>query len=143
MTTMTMPVSERIGALLVEMKLTTAAVEMARRLIDAGFDQALPVVADVLKEEQEARRHRRIERLLRASQIPPGKTFETWEDKHLPRKLVQRIHALSTGLFADDATNILAFGLPGTGKTHAVLSHDFQPGLSQVSLPVDWLGWGV
>ena len=120
MTTATMTPVELVAALLSEMKLTTAAEQMARRLIDAGFDEALPVVAEVLADEQEARRVRRVERLLRASKLPPGKTFDTWQDKHLSRKLVQSIRELAGGAFADRGANILAFGLPGTGKTHAV-----------------------
>lgn len=116
----TMSLEERISAQLRELNLTTAAGEMVRRLVDAGQDEALPVVAEVLADEQQARHHRRVDRLRRASKLPPGKTFDTWQDSHLPRKLVRTLRELATGAFAERAANVLAFGLPGTGKTHAM-----------------------
>ena len=119
MTTATIPI-EQIAALLTQMKLTTAAELMTDRLVAAGLDQALPVVAEVLMAEQEARRERRVTRLRRASNLPPGKTFDTWQDAHLSRKLVHSIRELAGGTFADRGANVLAFGLPGTGKTHAL-----------------------
>jgi DNA replication protein DnaC len=112
--------SDQIETLLSQMKLTTAAELMSDRLVAAGFDQALPVVAEVLLAEAEARRVRRVTRLRRASQLPPGKTFDTWQDTHLSRKLVHQIRELAGGAFADRGANVLAFGLPGTGKTHAL-----------------------
>ncbi|MFT4628016.1 MAG: DNA replication protein DnaC, partial [Myxococcota bacterium] len=37
----------------------------------------------------------------------------------LPSVLQQQLRDLSTGRFASNAINVLAFGLPGTGKSHA------------------------
>lgn len=119
MTPATMP-SEQVGTLLTQMKLTTAAEQMAARLVAAGLDQALPIVAEVLMAEAEARHDRRVARLRRESKLPPGKTFDTWQDTHLPRKLVHSIRELASGALADRGANVLAFGLPGTGKTHAL-----------------------
>lgn len=79
-----------------------------------------PASSSSLADEQKARRVRRVERLRRASKLPPGKTFDTWQDTHLSRKLVQSIGELAGGAFADRGANVLAFGLPGTGKTHAL-----------------------
>ncbi|MGH7458809.1 MAG: IS21-like element helper ATPase IstB, partial [Longimicrobiaceae bacterium] len=56
---------------------------------------------------------------IRASKLPPAKTFETFDDKRLPRPLARKLRELAKGDFLDRAVNVLAFGLPGTGKTHA------------------------
>src|SRR6202011_1901274 len=54
------------------------------------------------------------------SKLPPGKTFATLDEGRLPPALVRRLHELAEGDFLDDATNVLAFGLPGVGKSHAM-----------------------
>ena len=38
----------------------------------------------------------------------------------MPPALVRRLHELAEGDFLDEATNVLAFGLPGVGKSHAM-----------------------
>lgn len=64
------------------------------------------------------RRSKRIERHLRESKLPLEKTFETFEMNRLPRKLIQQVKTLMKGAFIDHKENILAFGNPGSGKTH-------------------------
>ena len=62
-------------------------------------------------------------RLRRASKLPGGKTFETFEtfdDARLKRQVVRKLDELRSGDFLDAAVNILAFGLPGVGKSHAM-----------------------
>jgi DNA replication protein DnaC len=54
------------------------------------------------------------------SRLPPGKTFETLDLGRLPVPIVQRLQELATGAFLETATNVLAFGLPGVGKSHAL-----------------------
>ena len=53
-------------------------------------------------------------------EAPAGKTFATLDEGRLPPALVRRLHELADGDFLDDATNVLAFGLPGVGKSHAM-----------------------
>jgi len=79
----------------------------------------LTTVLEVLEVEAEDRRQRRIVRLRRASKLPPGKTFDTFNEKRLPAPLARRLKELARGAFVDHAINVLAFGLPGTGKSHA------------------------
>jgi hypothetical protein len=43
----------------------------------------------------------------------------TLDDSRLPRPLVQQLRELARGAFLERATNVLAFGLPGVGKSHA------------------------
>ena len=42
--------------------------------------------------------------------------------KRLPPKVVQQVRALLDGTFADRCENVLAFGNPGSGKTHVLSS---------------------
>jgi DNA replication protein DnaC len=111
--------SERIATLLGAFRLPTAAQEMVPRLIDAGCADALPTVCEVLQAEREDRHERRVQRLRRASHLPAGKTYATLDQQRLPLTLQRQLRELAAGTFLDQAANVLAFGLPGTGKTHA------------------------
>lgn len=73
---------------------------------------------ELVVKECEDRRHRRIERFLRESCLPLEKTLNTFELKRLPPKVIQQVNLLAEGFFLDKNENILAFGNPGTGKTH-------------------------
>jgi DNA replication protein DnaC len=108
----------RIAALLSEWKLPTAACELVRRLVAGGHDEALLVVSEVLELEAAGRKERRVERLRRASKLPPGKTFETLDRARVPRSVLLKVQELSRGDFVDQAGNVLLFGLPGVGKSH-------------------------
>jgi DNA replication protein DnaC len=116
---MSSDINERIKELLTLFKLPTMAAECARRFRDAGHDDALTVLAETLEAEFGERRVRRCDRLLRGSKLPPGKTFETLDEKRLPKGVTPRLRELASGEFLDRAANVLCFGLPGTGKTHA------------------------
>lgn len=111
--------AERLKQILDDFKLHVAAVDLGPRLSAAGFEEALPVMLEVLETEAKERLDRRRERLLRASHLPPGKTFETFERARLPKPLVQRLETLAEGQWVEEGANVLAFGLPGVGKSHA------------------------
>jgi DNA replication protein DnaC len=64
------------------------------------------------------RRERKIALLLKRSCLPREKTLQTFEQDRLPRKIVSLLPTLCEGGFLARAENILAFGNPGTGKTH-------------------------
>jgi DNA replication protein DnaC len=118
MTQVTTEKIDRIVELLSQFKLPTLAAELPARFDKDGQSDALLLVLELLEMEAGDRRQRRVERLLRASKLPPGKTFDVLQDKRLPRPLCQKLTELSSGAFLDRATNVLAFGLPGTGKSH-------------------------
>jgi DNA replication protein DnaC len=80
-----------------------------------GYDSYL---LNLVEKECEARGHRRIERLLRQSELPLEKTLETFELSRLAPKVVQQVNLVRQGFFLDKHENVLAFGNPGTGKTH-------------------------
>jgi DNA replication protein DnaC len=110
---------DRLKKLLMDLKLKTAASELGPRLLKTGGDEALPTVLDVIEMEAKERDDRRTERLRRASRLPAGKTFDTLDRSRLPRALVQKLEDLSSGSWVEEAANVLAFGLPGVGKSHA------------------------
>jgi DNA replication protein DnaC len=112
-------VGERVEQRLKQFQLTTAAGQMGPRLCQAGHTKALTVIGEVLDLEAEARQQRRIARLRSAAQLPPGKTWETFDGARLPVVLQQRLVELRRGEFLDRAVNVLSFGLPGVGKSHA------------------------
>jgi DNA replication protein DnaC len=118
--TTTRTVGDQITALLTGFTLTAAARELVSRFVEAEQQPALPLLLEVLELEAEERQARRLTRLRRASKLPPGKTFDTLEESRLPAALVRRLRDLADGDFLEDATNVLAFGLPGVGKSHAM-----------------------
>lgn len=113
-------VGDQITTLLTGFLLTTAARELVPRFVEAEQHPALPLLLEVLALEAQERHERRMTRLRRASKLPPGKTFDTLDEGRLPPTLVRRLHELAEGDFLADATNVLAFGLPGVGKSHAL-----------------------
>ena len=74
----------------------------------------------VLREECDSRRQRRIEKYLRESRLPLEKSLESFDSKRLPLGVNRQIKTLLGGEFIDRHENILAFGNPGSGKTHLV-----------------------
>ena len=111
---------DRITELLHTFTLTTAAQELVSRMVQSGMGEVLPLIAEVLEMEKEARHQRRVERLRRAAKLPPGKTFETFNRQRLSSQLCRKLDELATGAFLEEAVNVLAFGLPGVGKSHAL-----------------------
>ena len=120
MDTGTSVMQERIGQLCHRFKLPTVAAEAVARFTAAGHGDALPTFLEVLEREAEDRRHRRITRLRREARLPLGKTWETFEHDRMPLAMRQQLNHLAQGSFVDRGVNVLAFGLPGTGKTHAL-----------------------
>ena len=74
----------------------------------------------VLEVELEQRRQKRLERAFKASKLPISKTLTTLDQNVLPLKVRRQLPALMEGGFVDRGENLLAFGLPGRGKTHLV-----------------------
>ena len=111
---------ERIGQLCYQFKLPTMGAQSVARFTAAGHGDALPTLLEVLEQEAEDRRHRRINRLRKVSRLPSGKTWETFEHHRMPLALRQQLDQLAQGSFVDRGVNVLAFGLPGTGKSHAL-----------------------
>ncbi len=73
---------------------------------------------ELVQKEREVRRQKRTERFLRESKLPLEKSMDTFDIKRLPRKVRHQVKVLAEGAFADRTENVLAFGNPGSGKTH-------------------------
>jgi len=91
--------------------------ELARqaRQEGRGYEQYLLSLAE---RECQERRQRRVERLLRESRLPQEKSWPALDLKRLPPKVVQQARSLLEGSFLGRRENVLAFGPPGSGKTH-------------------------
>jgi DNA replication protein DnaC len=112
--------TERISELCAQFKLPTVGTEAVNRFTKVGHGDALDSLLEVLEMEAEDRRQRRTARLRQASKLPAGKTWDTFERKRMPAELNQKLDELARGEFVERSVNVLAFGLPGTGKTHAL-----------------------
>ena len=95
------------------------AEDVARKAEREGwtFGQYLHHLAEL---EVHERRQRRTERYLRESDLPREKTLATLTRSRLPTKVAKILPTLCDGAFVERGDNILAFGLPGRGKTHLV-----------------------
>ncbi|MGC4052843.1 MAG: IS21-like element helper ATPase IstB [Paludibaculum sp.] len=80
-----------------------------------GYEQFL---LELVERECQERREKRIARLLQASKLPLEKTLDSFDLKRLPQKAARQAKALLDGTFLDRRENVLAFGNPGSGKTH-------------------------
>lgn len=114
--------SEGLAVLLHALKLPTFLAryeEVAKAAIKEGwiFETYLHQLAEL---EVSERRERRVERLRRLSSLPPDKTLTTLDRSRLEAKIDRQLGELCEGRFLAEATNVLAFGLPGRGKTHLV-----------------------
>lgn len=72
----------------------------------------------LLEAEADERSVRRTERLLKRSCLPEGKSLDALDQKLLLAKVRKQISALLEGDFVERCENVIAFGLPGRGKTH-------------------------
>jgi DNA replication protein DnaC len=73
---------------------------------------------ELCAQECQQRRAKRIERLLRQSRLPLEKSLEAFDLKRLPPKVARQVQGLRAGDSVDRKENLLAFGKPGSGKTH-------------------------
>ena len=73
---------------------------------------------EILQRECQGRRQHRTERLLRESRLPVDKNLGAFDLKRLPGKVSAVVRTLMDGSFVDRKENVLAFGNPGSGKTH-------------------------
>jgi len=78
----------------------------------------LRFLEELLEREQQMRHERCIQRLLKQSSLPEGKTLANLETAKLPPPVRRQLEVLLEGTFVEHNANVLAFGLPGRGKTH-------------------------
>lgn len=81
---------------------------------------------EALESEAQSRAERKLLRLLKEAQLPEGKTLAALQSERLSIPNRRHLSELCAGHFVDRAENVLAFGLPGRGKTHflSALGHE-------------------
>ena len=72
------------------------------------------------ESEAEDRRQRRVARLTKQSGLPEGKSLGNLDETLWPAKIRRQLPTLLEGGFVERGENLLAFGLPGRGKSHFV-----------------------
>jgi DNA replication protein DnaC len=131
---------ERLRLFLKTLKLPSFALdseEVARLATEEGWSYER-FLAELCEREVADRQERRIERLLRQSGLPLEKTKETLDTSKLTAKVRKQLSTLYAGSFLEHGENVLAFGLPGRGKTHALcaVGHELvRQGRSVLFLP--------
>jgi len=113
-------VRESLAVLLRALKLPTMVgmyVEAAELAENKGWSVE-EYLHHLASHELEARKQRRIERNLKRANLPEGKSLATLKLSKLPAKVRRQLPMLREGAFVERAENVLAFGLPGRGKTH-------------------------
>lgn len=75
-------------------------------------------LTELVTRECEHRRHKRTIRYLRESKLPLEKSLESFDQSRLPPKVKAVVKVLLEGSFLQRCENVLAFGNPGSGKTH-------------------------
>lgn len=131
----TSPPSPATNPLPTKPDLTKPLTEQFRELRLPSFrDQFGPLADQAARENQthleylselttlecEARRIGRIKRLMTNSKLPLGKTWESFEWPRLPLAVTRQMESLRDGTFLDRRENLLMFGRPGSGKSHAL-----------------------
>jgi DNA replication protein DnaC len=114
------PHDEELLACLKELHLPTAR-GCYPQLADAARREELSYegyLLEVLQRECQGRQQHRTERLLRESRLPLDKSLGAFDLKRLPGKVSALVKTLLEGSFVDRKENVLAFGNPGSGKTH-------------------------
>lgn len=87
---------------------------------------AARLLASLAEHELADRDRRRRERHLNEARLPPGKSLDSFEFAAVPTLSKARINALAAGDgWLEQGVNCLAFGPPGTGKTHLAAAIGF------------------
>jgi DNA replication protein DnaC len=84
-----------------------------------SFEDAL---LELLEAEIEERTQRKVHKGIKKAGFPVIKSLDTFNMDRLPNLKREQVQMLITGEFVKDKRNCIAFGNPGTGKTHLLIS---------------------
>ncbi len=111
---------EALGLLLAQFNLTGLCSALPKLEAQAEADgwNHRRFLREGLEIEAHGRQERKLLRLLKEAQLPEGKTLASLDQDKLSTANRRHLEELCTGAFVERAENVLAFGLPGRGKTH-------------------------
>jgi DNA replication protein DnaC len=112
--------ADSLGLLLKAFCLPTMA-EIYERVVQEAEQQGWgyrQFLQHLCEAEAQDRAERKLERLLKQSGLPRGKTLGSLEEAKLPAKVRRVWPSLLDGGFVLRAENVIALGLPGRGKSH-------------------------
>ena len=76
------------------------------------------LLGHLVESELAERQRRKVERHLRESGLPAGKTLASLDLEQLPDKVRRALPTLASAELVRRGDNLLCFGLPGRGKSH-------------------------
>lgn len=112
--------ADSLALLLKAFRLPTMA-EIFERVVQEAEQQGWgyrKFLLHLCEAEAQDRAERKLERLLKQSGLPEGKTLANLEEAKLPAKVRRVLPSLLDGSFVTRADNVIALGLPGRGKSH-------------------------
>jgi DNA replication protein DnaC len=127
-----------LHTLLTQLNLTAMAdvfADVALRAAKEGLSHEA-YLYELARQEWELRTQRRTARLVRQSGLPVEKTFRTLALSRLSPTLQLQLERLKSASFLETATNIIAIGKPGVGKSHALAAVGYE--LIEAGYPVLW-----
>lgn len=98
-----------------EIRLQYEAVARRAEQESQSYEQYLQ---ELVRCECESRQLNRINATLRKSRLPLEKKLDNFDLQRLSPKLARQVRVLLEGTFVDRCENVLAFGKPGSSKTH-------------------------
>src|SRR2546421_5970399 len=130
--------STQLHTLLTQLNLGAIAAsfsDVALRATKEGLSHEA-YLYELARLEQEQRTQRRTARLVRTSGLPVEKTFRTLALSRLTPTLQLQLERLKSASFLESATNIIAIGKPGVGKSHCLAAVGYE--LVYAGHPVLW-----
>jgi len=127
-----------LQTLLTQLNLGVIAVvfaDVALRAAKEGLSHEA-YLYELVRLETEQRTQRRTARLMRASGLPVEKTFRTLALSRLSPSLQLQLERLKSASFLETATNIIAIGKPGVGKSHCLAAVGYA--VIEAGYPVLW-----
>lgn len=114
--------TSRLTDQLKELRLPTFRDQFQEAVVRAATENLshLDYLSELATRECETRREGRIKRLMTRSKLPPGKTWDSFNFKRLPLQVTRQLETLRDGSFLNRCENVLLFGKPGSGKSHAL-----------------------
>ncbi len=127
-----------LHTLLTQLNLTRMAdvfADVALRAAKEGLSHEA-YLYELARQEGELRTQRRTARLLRQSGLPAEKTFRTLSLSRLSPTLQLQLERLKSAAFLESATNVIAIGKPGVGKSHCLAAVGYE--VIEAGYPVLW-----